>query len=669
VETVSRTAKVGEFRTFTVYAIRWPVLPGVTGEGLLLQPKTPVKARFVAIPDADQTPEMIAGLAPGLSPARQFARRLAESGCQVVVPTILSREATFSGNAELKAFTNQPHREWIYRQAYTFGWHVIGYEVQKVLAAVDWFTRENEKARVPIGVAGWGEGGLLAFYSAAVDRRIDGTVVSGYFDRRENVWAEPIYRNVFGLLREFGDAEIARLIVPRRLVVEHATFPEINGPPPPFKASGRLGNSAAAGRIRTPDAASVRGEIERARRSADVFADAIDFLASAEPLGAATLHRILSALPCGADSAPAAESVAAVNTVPDSADRQRRQVEEIERFTQRMIESSREVRERDFWQKNPPTAAGTWSAAMQPYRDRLWNDVIGRLPPSRAPLNPRSRQFTENAAWTGYQILLDVLPGVVVWGDLLLPRDLKPGERRPVVVAQHGGGGLPDVVLDRSNRTYKGFAAQLADHGYVVFAPHFPWRGGERYRELQRKANSLGLSVFSFILANHERILDWLTAQPFVDPACIGLYGLSWGGKVALRVPALLPRYALAIPSGDFNEWIWKNASTRYTNSYMFVPEQEMFDFNLGMTFGYAEMAAMIAPRPFMVERGHDDGVGTDEMVAFEYAKVYRLYDKLRIPERTRIEYFRGNHEINAVGTFEFIRHYLGDPLAMARTE
>jgi hypothetical protein len=222
-------------------------------------------------------------------------------------------------------------------------------------------------------------------------------------------------------------------------------------------------------------------------------------------------------------------------------------------------------------------------------------------------------------------------------------------------------------VVDKTNRTYKGFAAQLADRGYVVFAPHFPWRAGDRYRELQRKANPLGLSVFSFILADHERLLDWLTVQPWADPKRIGLYGLSWGGKVAVRVPALLERYALAIPSGDFNAWIWKNASTAYSNSYMFAPEYEMFDFNLGMTFGYAEMAAMIAPRPFMVERGHDDGVGIDEWVAFEYAKVYRLYDKLKIPEQTRIEYFRGIHEIHAVGTFEFIAQHFGRARAADR--
>ena len=37
-----------------------------------------------------------------------------------------------------------------------------------------------------------------------------------------------------------------------------------------------------------------------------------------------------------------------------------------------------------------------------------------------------------------------------------------------------------------------------------------------------------------------------------------------------------------------------------------------------------------------MVERGHDDGCGTDEMVNYEYAKVRRLYDKLGIGDRTQ---------------------------------
>ena len=68
---------------------------------------------------------------------------------------------------------------------------------------------------MPIGVAGYGEGGLIALYSAALDPRIQATLVSGYFQQRDGLWKEPIYRDVWGLLREFGDAEIASLIAPR----------------------------------------------------------------------------------------------------------------------------------------------------------------------------------------------------------------------------------------------------------------------------------------------------------------------------------------------------------------------------------------------------------------------------------------------------------------------
>ena len=668
VNTVSRSATLAETERFIAYAVRWPVLPGVHGEGLLLRPKGEVRARVVALPDADQTPEELAGLAARPSATQPFARRLAESGCLVVVPTIVSRDSAFSGSTALNVSTNQPHREWIYRQAYTFGRHVIGYEVQKILAIIDWFSRENPGARVPMGVVGWGEGGLLALYSGALDPRVDAVAVSGYFDRRERIWEEPIYRNVFGLLREFGDAEVARLIVPRPLIIEHAAFPKVDGPPPRVVAPGRIGGSAAPGRIVTPPRASVAAEVDRAKQLAGPFAPSIHLITNEQPLAETALALFLGQLqPDAVMGGTESERQPAVAPI-DPLRRQRRQVAELEDYTQRLIELSREMRAREFWQKNPPAAAESWSGTMQPYRDRLWDEVIGRLPAGKVPLNPHSRKFTENAAWTGYELTLDVMPDMILWGYLLMPNDLKPGERRPVIVAHHGGGGLPGVVIDRGNRTYKGFAAQLADRGYIVFAPHFPWRANDRYRELQRKANPLGLSVFSFILAHHERLLDWLTVQPWADPKRIGLYGLSWGGKVAVRVPALLERYALAIPSGDFNEWIWKNASTRYANSYLFVPEYEMFDFNLGMTFGYAELAAMIAPRPFMVERGHDDGVGVDEWVAFEYAKVYRLYDKLKVPERSRIEYFRGIHEIHGVGTFDFIRQHFGPARAGVAT-
>ena len=129
-----------------------------------------------------------------------------------------------------------------------------------------------------------------------------------------------------------------------------------------------------------------------------------------------------------------------------------------------------------------------------------------------------------------------------------------------------------------------------------------------------------------------------------------------------MRVPASLEGYALSICSADFNEWVQKNATVDFPISYMFSGEYEMPEWDLGHTFNYAEMAALIAPRPFMVERGHNDGVGLDEHVAYEYAKVARFYQQLGISGRARIEFFDGPHTINGVGTFAFLHEHLNWP-------
>ena len=79
--------------------------------------------------------------------------------------------------------------------------------MQKICAALDWFLSASGPAargRVKIGVAGYGEGALLALHAAALDQRVDAAWVSGYFQAREQVWREPLYRNVWGLLTEFG---------------------------------------------------------------------------------------------------------------------------------------------------------------------------------------------------------------------------------------------------------------------------------------------------------------------------------------------------------------------------------------------------------------------------------------------------------------------------------
>src|SRR5690349_16955916 len=76
---------IGAGSGYKIYLVRWPVFEGVDGEGVLLEPESRPVARIVAVPDADWPPEMLVGMAPGVDAGAQYARRLAENGCEVLV--------------------------------------------------------------------------------------------------------------------------------------------------------------------------------------------------------------------------------------------------------------------------------------------------------------------------------------------------------------------------------------------------------------------------------------------------------------------------------------------------------------------------------------------------------------------------------------------------------
>ena len=659
----SSPALVAETDRYRIYQVRWPVLEGVTGEGLLLEPVTPPAAQVIALPDADQTQEQLAGLAVGIAAESQFARHLAENGFRVVVPVLIDRGDEWSGNPDV-AWTNQPHREWIYRQAYQMGRHPIGYEVQKTLAAVDWFTQRD--AELPVGVAGYGEGGLIALCSAALDTRIDTCWTSGYFETHARPWEEPLYRNVWGWTRDFGDAVLAAMIAPRTLFVEHSRVPDVAGPP--AARPGRR-QCAAVGRLVTPTFADVEAEILRIDNfdSEEFQGRWLDMGPNGEPVtfgSSGAMEDFGASLGFGGWRPLSTVLPRDLRTGFSPAEHQRRQVQELERHVQQLVRGADRTRERFSQALAPvePRSLESHVAQAPKLRQYLWEEVLGRFDDAVLPPRPRSRLVYDREKWTGYEVVLDVFPDVFAWGVLLLPKDLEPGERRPVVVCQHGRNGVPGDVIEGDQAAYHDFAARLADLGFIVFAPHNPYRGEDRYRFLSRKANAVGASLFSFILAQHQQILDWLAELPMVDAERIAFYGLSYGGETAVRVPPLLEGYCLSICSADFNDWARKVASTEAALCFPFTIEWEMPYFDMGGTFNYAEMAALMAPRPFMVERGHDDGVAPDEWVAYEYAKVRRLYDRLGIGDQTEIEFFDGGHTINGQGTFRFLRRHLRFP-------
>jgi dienelactone hydrolase len=660
VGTTAQPALVGRGENFEAFAVRWPAFGDVHGEGLLLVPKGKKVADVIAIPDADQTPEQITGLMPGVPAESQYARRLAESGCRVLVPVLIDRKMSKRHAPNSTSGGNLTSREFLYRSAFELGRHLIGYELQKVLAGVDWFVKDAGKGTPKIGLLGCGEGGMLALYAGALDTRINAVCVSGYFGDRRSIWQEPIDRNVFGLLDEFGDAELASMIIPRRMVLENTKWPEVSLP----------GQGGAPARIVTPDRAEFLMEMDRTAKFDAVgpepggriswvtnpYKDS--FLARKPTLGAFFHH-----LELGRPSSSETREPEHLRKSFDPQPRQDRQQHEIDRHNQWLLTESPYVRAK-FMSKLDASSLEKYQESVKWYRDFFAKEVIGQFDEKLLAPNPRSRKTYEADKWVGYEVVLDVFPDVFAYGILLLPKDLKPGEKRPVVVCQHGLEGRPQHVIGKEGFAYyKAFAAQLANQGFITFAPQNLYIFGDRFRTLQRKANPLGKTLFSIMVPQHQQITDWLKSLPFVDGERIAFYGLSYGGKSAMRIPALVSNYCLSICSADFNEWVWKNASTRSPYSYVWHGEYEIFEFDLGSTFNYAEMAALIAPRPFMVERGHFDGVAPDETVAYEFAKVRNLYEaRLGIGDRCRIEWFVGPHTINGKGSFEFLHQHLRWP-------
>jgi len=681
--TTAQPALVGKGANFEAFAVRWPAFGDVHGEGLLLVPNGKKIADVIAIPDADLTPEQITGLMPGVPAESQYARRLAENGCRVLVPVLIDRKRKKRHAPDSTSGGNLTSREFLYRSAFELGRHLIGYELQKVLAAVDWFKKDSGKETHKIGVFGYGEGGMLGLYATALDSRINVVYVGGYFGDRRNTWQQPIDRNVFGLLDEFGDAELAAMIQPRNaLIIQAVDGPEVVLP----------GQGGAPARLSGPTVESAGGEFERADKlsfdpkiKSGFPKTAFQWTGFGGKFPTVTAIGIfLTALQSAIAQDQGLPQILAKSFDIDA--RQERQQHEIDRHNQWLLTESPYVRAK--FMKELYDAADTkslekYEQARKKYRDIFAKEVIGQFDDQLLPANPRSRKTYEGDGWTGYEVVLDVFPDVIAYGILLVPNDLKPDEKRPVVVCQHGLEGRPQDTIGKAGYPYyKAFAARLAERGFITFAPQNLYIFQDRFRTLQRKANPLGKTLFSIIVPQHQQITDWLKSLPFVDGTRIGFYGLSYGGKSAMRIPALVDNYCLSICSADFNEWVWKNASTRSPYSYAWHGEYEIFEFDLGSTFNYAEMAALIAPRPFMVERGHSDGVAPDETVGYEFAKVRNLYEArlglgdpphvspspsggeggVRGPSRCEIEWFVGPHTINGKGTFDFLHKHLNWP-------
>ena len=128
--------------------------------------------------------------------------------------------------------------------------------------------------------------------------------------------------------------------------------------------------------------------------------------------------------------------------------------------------------------------------------------------------------------------------GVASHNQLFLPKDLKPGERRPAIVFVHGGPArqmLPGYHYMQFYHWSYAINQWLADQGYVVFSVNY--RSGIGYGRSFRQAantNARGNSEYQDVLAAGK----YLQTRGDVDPARIGIWGLSYGGLLTAQALA-----------------------------------------------------------------------------------------------------------------------------------
>ena len=324
-----------------------------------------------------------------------------------------------------------------------------------------------------------------------------------------------------------------------------------------------------------------------------------------------------------------------------------------------------------------PSSRTDWPAWRRTTLARL-RQALGPFPDPVSLDVVVAERYDEGDYWRE-KVLYDSEAYATVPSWLLVPKDLRPGERRPAILCAHGHGRgkddpagvlpaeeTPEASRVRARVERSDYARQLVRRGYVCLVPD--WRGfGERqapagwlrsYNDacdmLYLGYGYLGFQLLALDLWDAMRGIDLLQELPYVDPARIGMVGLSFGGTMTTVLAALDDRIRCAVISGYLST-IHDALSHRgraNTCGSQFVPGL--------LTFGdIATVASLIAPRPCLAEIGEEDRCFIAEDARRAYGDVARVYALLGAEDRLAADVHPGGHEFSGRRAFDWFARWL----------
>jgi len=194
--------------------------------------------------------------------------------------------------------------------------------------------------------------------------------------------------------------------------------------------------------------------------------------------------------------------------------------------------------------------------------------------------------------------------GSTLYTKMMTP-PLEPGKRYPVFMIHYGG---PNGGRQVTNIWGGALNQYLVDRGWIVFAIDnrgTPDRGKAFEDQLHRRLGTVEVE-------DQLKGVEWLKAQPFVDPKRIATYGWSYGGYMSLKLLEKAPgAFAAAIAGAPVTKW--ELYDTHYTERYLGQPQEKASAYPAA---GAIDDAVKIADPLLLIHGMSDDNVVFDNATA-----------------------------------------------------
>ncbi len=300
--------------------------------------------------------------------------------------------------------------------------------------------------------------------------------------------------------------------------------------------------------------------------------------------------------------------------------------------------------------------------SLYPYRERL-TEFFGTVPPgAKEGKITKFETVGEDKHSTVYRVWVEVMDGVHAYGIYMVPKKLKG--KAPLIIAQHGGGGAPEAIVDLDTRiNYHSFGHEAVKRGYIVWAPGLAMLvgyGGDTAipgvsremidRKLKMAGTSIiGVEIYKIIESTKALMRD----RPEIDHERIGMTGLSWGGFFTMYTAALWPTIKAVAPSANFRDTEAVLTAAGADDSKT-SPDRFLF-----LSTGHFQAIGLICPRPCFVQLGEKDTLFDMDGAKKEAVRAASFYEKLGIADRFEFSTHPGGHVYEIESIFQFFKKHL----------